>query len=69
MKCLLRRSVEQTEQIEASQRPAMFSRFGTSPADSVLPVSVERGLPFCQKTLDLTCKDEFEFDHWVTGRP
>jgi len=20
-----------------------------------------------QKTLDLTCKDEFEFDHWVTG--
>jgi len=20
-----------------------------------------------QKTLDLTCKDEFEFDHWITG--
>jgi len=23
--------------------------------------------PKASKTLDLTCKDEFEFDHWVTG--
>ncbi|CEM02960.1 unnamed protein product [Vitrella brassicaformis CCMP3155] len=23
--------------------------------------------PQASKTLDLTCKDEFEFDHWVTG--
>uniref|UniRef100_A0A0G4HNF8 PH domain-containing protein n=1 Tax=Chromera velia CCMP2878 TaxID=1169474 RepID=A0A0G4HNF8_9ALVE len=37
------------------------------PALEHLSFSILYGPPDSEKTLDLTCKDEFEFDHWVTG--
>ena len=42
-------------------------RFRLLSGSNFLSSSLSSGWTCAQKTLDLTCKDEFEFDHWVTG--
>lgn len=36
-------------------------------AKSLAKVVPHFGLPSSFLSLDLTCKDEFEYDHWITG--
>lgn len=55
--------VEHIEEIILGQQTSIFNNYRL-PMLEHLSFSIRH---LHGKTLDLTCKDEFEFDHWVTG--
>jgi len=57
--------LEEVTEIRLGQTTKVFSHYRL-PMLEHLSFSLVIG-PKESKTLDLTCKDEFEFDHWVTG--
>merc|ERR1719326_2266387 len=57
--------VDQVHEIRLGQTTPVFLHYRL-PMLEHLSFSIRYG-PTGSKTLDLTCKDEFEFDHWVTG--
>merc|ERR1719191_1302148 len=57
--------LDEVVEIRLGQRTPVFQHYRL-PMLEHLSFSLVHG-PGGSKTLDLTCKDEFEFDHWVTG--
>lgn len=57
--------LDEVTEIRLGQTTKTFSAYRL-PMLEHLSFSLVHG-PKGSKTLDLTCKDEFEFDHWVTG--
>merc|ERR1719277_482098 len=57
--------LDEVTEIRLGQTTKTFSAYKL-PMLEHLSFSLVHG-PKGSKTLDLTCKDEFEFDHWVTG--
>merc|ERR1719335_555228 len=57
--------LDQVAEIRLGQTTPVFLNYRL-PMLEHLSFSLVYG-PKGKKTLDLTCKDEFEFDHWVTG--
>jgi hypothetical protein len=57
--------LDEVTEIRLGQTTKVFSHYRL-PMLEHLSFSLVHG-PKGSKTLDLTCKDEFEFDHWVTG--
>merc|ERR1719191_974580 len=57
--------LEEVSEIRLGQQTPVFLHYRL-PMLEHLSFSLVYG-PKGSKTLDLTCKDEFEFDHWVTG--
>ncbi|CAE7781936.1 PRAF1, partial [Symbiodinium microadriaticum] len=58
-------NLEEVVEIKLGQQTPVFLHYRL-PMLEHLSFSIVYG-PKGSKTLDLTCKDEFEFDHWVTG--
>jgi len=58
-------NLDEVVEIKLGQQTAVFLHYRL-PMLEHLSFSIIYG-PKGTKTLDLTCKDEFEFDHWVTG--
>eukprot|EP00931_Biecheleriopsis_adriatica_P079014 TRINITY_DN5242_c0_g1_i1.p1 TRINITY_DN5242_c0_g1~~TRINITY_DN5242_c0_g1_i1.p1 ORF type:complete len:712 (-),score=215.57 TRINITY_DN5242_c0_g1_i1:264-2336(-) len=58
-------NLEEVVEIKLGQQTPVFLHYRL-PMLEHLSFSLVYG-PKGTKTLDLTCKDEFEFDHWVTG--
>jgi len=58
-------NLDEVVEIKLGQQTPVFLHYRL-PMLEHLSFSIIHG-PKGSKTLDLTCKDEFEFDHWVTG--
>eukprot|EP00927_Polykrikos_kofoidii_P027215 TRINITY_DN24027_c0_g1_i1.p1 TRINITY_DN24027_c0_g1~~TRINITY_DN24027_c0_g1_i1.p1 ORF type:complete len:797 (+),score=206.68 TRINITY_DN24027_c0_g1_i1:93-2393(+) len=59
--------LDEVTEIRLGQTTPVFLHYRLPMLEHLSFSLVYGGKGVVQKTLDLTCKDEFEFDHWVTG--